>query len=135
MSRRRPGLHSLRWRLAALIGAVVVLAVAGTFAVIYNGTGTQLRHQIERDVRADAQAFDRGGVPGRTARDGEIEETARRYLRSQPYRTSNRLLLLRIGTRAPCSRRRPATPTCTWATATWWSTARSRAAPAARSGR
>jgi two-component system OmpR family sensor kinase len=101
VSRRRLGLHSLRWRLAALIGAVVVLAVAGTFAVIYNGTGSQLRHQIERDVRADAQAFDRGGVPPRTASGAEVEETARRYLRSQPYRTSNRLLLLRIGARAP----------------------------------
>jgi signal transduction histidine kinase len=101
VSRRRPGLHSLRWRLAALIGAVVVLAVAGTFTVIYNGTGTQLRRQIEREVRADAQAFDRGGVPAHEASNGAVEAAARRYLRSQPYRTSNRLLVLRIGARTP----------------------------------
>ncbi|MEA2422957.1 MAG: hypothetical protein QOF55_2056, partial [Thermoleophilaceae bacterium] len=39
------GFRSLRWRLAALIGAVVVLAVGATFVAIYSGTGTQLRDQ------------------------------------------------------------------------------------------
>jgi two-component system OmpR family sensor kinase len=98
---RRLGLHSLRGRLAALIGAVVVLAVAGTFAVIYNGTGSQLRHQIENDVHEDAQSFLSGSVPGHAESVTEVEQSARRYLRSQPYHTTNRLLVLRVGERMP----------------------------------
>jgi signal transduction histidine kinase len=98
---RRLGLRSLRWRLAALIGAVVVLAVAGTFVVIYRGTGSELRRQIETELRADAQAFDGGGVPARGTSSAVVEATARHYLRSQPYRTSNRLLVLRIDSRPP----------------------------------
>jgi two-component system OmpR family sensor kinase len=101
---RRLGLRSLRWRLAALIGAVVVLAVAGTFVVIYRGTGSQLRDQIDSELRADAQAFDRGAVPVEAAAPSDVvsvESRAQAYLRSQPYRASNRLLFLRIGGRPP----------------------------------
>jgi two-component system, OmpR family, sensor kinase len=98
---RRPGLRSLRWRLAALIGAVVVLAVAGTFIVIYRGTGQQLREQIDSELRADAVAFDRGGVPMAPASAQQIEQRARAYLRAQPYRASSRLLFLQVGNRPP----------------------------------
>jgi two-component system, OmpR family, sensor kinase len=98
-----PGLRSLRWRLAALIGAVVVLAVAGTFVVIYGGTGSQLRDQIDSELRADADAFAGGGVPASAHPAPVIERRADDYLRSQPYRASNRLLYLRVGTRNPVS--------------------------------
>ncbi len=98
---RRPGLRSLRWRLAALIGAVVVLAVTGTFIVIYRGTGQQLREQIDSELRADAVAFDRGGVPMAPASAQKIEQRARAYLAAQPYRASNRLLFLQVGNRPP----------------------------------
>jgi two-component system, OmpR family, sensor kinase len=100
---QRLGLRSLRWRLAALIGLVVVLAVAGTFVVIYRGTGSQLRDQIDSELRADVDGFDRGGVPVREAPVPQVEETARDYLRSQPYRASNRLLFLRVGGRGVVS--------------------------------
>jgi signal transduction histidine kinase len=97
-----PGLRSLRWRLAALIGAVVVLAVGGTFALIYNRIGGQLRNQIDSDLRADADSFARGGVPPGAGGDPTaIGSSARAYLRTQPYRASSRLLFLRIGSRAP----------------------------------
>jgi signal transduction histidine kinase len=98
-----PGLRSLRWRLAALIGMVVVLAVAGTFVVIYRGTGTQLREQIDGELRSDAVSFDRGGVPIRPTGGAEIEERAGAYLASQPYRASNRLLFLRVADHQPVS--------------------------------
>jgi two-component system OmpR family sensor kinase len=97
----RPGLRSLRWRLAALIGGVVVLAVAGTFVVIYRGTGLQLRQQIDSELRADAVAFDRGGVPIEPRSPAAIETRARQYLADQPYRASNRLLFLQVGSRPP----------------------------------
>ncbi len=96
-----PALRSLRWRLAALIGMVVVLAVAGTFVVIYRGTGTQLRDQIDSELQSDAVSFDRGGVPARPASAPEIEEQAGAYLARQPYRASNRLLFLQVDDRPP----------------------------------
>jgi two-component system OmpR family sensor kinase len=96
-----PALRTLRWRLAALIGAVVVLAVAGTFIVIYHGTGVQLRDQIDSELRTDAVAFARGGVPAEPSSAAAIETRAAAYLRDQPYRASNRLLFLRVGDRAP----------------------------------
>ena len=96
-----PGLRSLRWRLAALIGAVVVLAVGATFVVIYRGTGIQLRDQIDSELRSDAVAFDRGGVPVEPAPAPTVEARARAYIHAQPYRAANRLLFLRIGSRPP----------------------------------
>jgi heavy metal sensor kinase len=96
-----PGLRSLRWRLAALIGMVVVLAVAGTFVVIYRGTGQQLRDQIDSELHSDAVAFDRGGVPLLSSSPRDIESHASAYLLNQPYRASNRLLFLRVDDRPP----------------------------------
>jgi two-component system OmpR family sensor kinase len=100
---RPPGLRRLRWRLAALIGLVVVLAVAGTFVVIYRGTGVQLRDQIDSELRADAEAFDRGGVPVQPRSVQRIEREANDYLQNQPYRASSRLLFLRVGQRRAVS--------------------------------
>ena len=94
MTWRPAGLRSLRFRLAALIGAVVVLAVAGTFVVIYGGVGSQLRNQIDSELRADAAAFDRAGVPRQAESPAALEAAARNYVRNQPYRANNRLLFL-----------------------------------------
>ena len=96
-----PALRTLRWRLAGLIGGVVVVAVAGTFVVIYHGTGAQLRDQIDSELRTDAASFDRGGVPAGPAPPAAVEARARRYLRDQPYRASSRLLFLQVGRRTP----------------------------------
>src|SRR3954454_24543087 len=85
------GFRSLRWRLTALIGAVVVLAIGATYIAVYRGTGTELRNQIDRELRADAQAFSRGGVPAGTPSAADVENAARQYIASQPFRASSRL--------------------------------------------
>jgi heavy metal sensor kinase len=100
---RPPGPRSLRWRLAALIGLVVVIAVGATFVAVYRGTGSQLRDQIDRELRADADSFDRGGVPAAPGPASSIERKANLYLQNQPYRASSRLLFIRVGQRPPVS--------------------------------
>ena len=73
------GFRSLRWRLTALIGAVVVLAVGATYLAVYRGTGTQLRQQIDRELKADAQAFARAGVPPGARTNDEVAAAVRAY--------------------------------------------------------
>ncbi len=79
---------SLRWRLAAWVTAVVLISTAISFAVLYNDTGTQLRHQIDHEiagdleelslaVRAGANSDDHGPVP--------VAAAARRYVQNQPF--------------------------------------------------
>jgi heavy metal sensor kinase len=97
------GFRSLRWRLTALIGAVVVLAVGATYLAVYRGTGTQLRQQIDRELKADAQAFARAGVPAGDQTSGQVEAAARQYIASQPFRASSRLLVVSLPGRPPLS--------------------------------
>jgi signal transduction histidine kinase len=97
------GFRSLRWRLTALIGAVVVLSVSATFVAVYRGTGTQLRNQIDRELRADADAFSRAGVPPGAPAAPDVERAARAYISSQPFRASSRLLIVGLPGRRPLS--------------------------------
>ena len=97
------GFRSLRWRLTALIGAVVVLSVGATYFAVYRGVGTQLRDQIDRELRADAEAFGRAGIPPGTPTPAAAADTARRYIASQPFRASSRLLIVTLPGRPPLS--------------------------------
>jgi signal transduction histidine kinase len=89
------GPRSLRWRLALSIAAVLVLAVAATFVAIYRGTGSELRNQIDRELRADSQAFLQRGLPRGASDPLSIQRAARRYVTGQPFRATARLLFVR----------------------------------------
>ena len=95
------GFRSLRWRLTALIGAVVVLSVGATFVAIYRGTGTQLRDQIDRELSADAHAFARAGLPPGNPSPEAIDNAARNYIAGQPFRASSRLLIVILPGKPP----------------------------------
>jgi heavy metal sensor kinase len=97
------GFRSLRWRLATLIGAVMVLSVGATYIAVYRGTGTQLRDQIDRELRADAEAFGRGGVPPGDPDPSAVERAAREYIANQPFRASARLLIVSLPGKPPIS--------------------------------
>ncbi|MEA2410222.1 MAG: two-component system, OmpR family, sensor kinase [Thermoleophilaceae bacterium] len=97
------GFRSLRWRLTALIGAVVVLSVGATYIAVYRGTGSQLRDQIDRELRADAEAFSRAGVPSGDPSAADVDAAARHYIASQPFRASSRLVIVSLPGRRPLS--------------------------------
>jgi heavy metal sensor kinase len=97
------GFRSLRWRLTALIGAVVVLSVGATYLAVYRGTGAQLRTQIDRELKADAETFSRAGVPAGNLTPALVQAAARHYITSQPFRASSRLLVITAPGRPPLS--------------------------------
>jgi two-component system, OmpR family, sensor kinase len=88
--------RSLRWRLTALIGAVVVLAMGATFVAIYRGTGTQLRQQIDRELGAAADTFARTGVPDGDPTPTQVERSGRRFISGQRFHASSRLLIVSL---------------------------------------
>ncbi|HUO70269.1 MAG TPA: HAMP domain-containing sensor histidine kinase [Solirubrobacteraceae bacterium] len=90
LSARLPS--SLRWRLTAWVAAVMLIAAAVVFAVVYINTGTQIRSQIDRDIRGDTVQFSQALRPlaGRTAE--QVASAARRYVRAQPYSATSTLL-------------------------------------------
>jgi signal transduction histidine kinase len=90
------GFRSLRWRLTALIGAVVVVAVGATFFAIYRGTGAQLRTQIDTELSSDASTFERASVPDGRPSPAAVERAARTYISGQPFRASSRLLIVSL---------------------------------------
>ena len=82
----------LRWRLAAWVTLVMLLCTGIAFVAVYRGTGTQLRHQIDREISGDAMSFvdnlalTRGGSPA------QVAEAARHYVADQPFSASSTLL-------------------------------------------
>ena len=88
------GLH---WRLAALV-AVVTLACTGiAFVAVYSRTGTELRGQIDHELRGDSSEL------AATLRHAEDADTpaalaagAGAYVRDQPFSVSSTLLFVII---------------------------------------
>ena len=79
------------------VGAVLVVAFAATYLAVYQGTGDALRGQIDRELRAAADAFatELTHVPS-----AELTLAGRDYIATQPFRASSRVLFLRTATGA-----------------------------------
>ncbi len=85
---------SLRWRLAAWVTAVVLICTGASFAVVYNDTGTQLRHQIDREIAGDLEELShavRASASSHDHRPARVAAAARRYVQNQPFSASSTL--------------------------------------------
>jgi two-component system, OmpR family, sensor kinase len=82
----------LRWRLAGWVALVTLACTAIAFVAVYRGTGTELHHQIDRELGSDAR--DLANTLALTkARTGlELSTAATRYMRDQPFGASSTLL-------------------------------------------
>jgi two-component system, OmpR family, sensor kinase len=87
--------RGLRTRLTLWIAAILILAVAASFAAIYSGTGQQLRAQLDRDLKTQAGAFS-AALPGGDEGRHELAEIINRYVNNQPFRASSQLLFARL---------------------------------------
>jgi signal transduction histidine kinase len=86
----------LRWRLAAWVAAVMLSCTAVAFFVVYRGTGTELRHQIDQELRGDAHEL-AGSLNGaRLSQPRDLAAAATRYVRDQPFSTSSTLLFVQV---------------------------------------
>jgi signal transduction histidine kinase len=90
-STRRLALRGLRWRLVAWVALVVVLSSGITFVVVYRGTGSELRSQIDRELAGDAgELSDAIVAAGRSA--PEMQRVAAGYIKGQPFTASSTAL-------------------------------------------
>ncbi len=87
---------SLRARLIAAVAAVVLIAVAASFAVVYHSTGSQLRAEIDRSIRGGANELRHAITEQPGASPNAVLATARRYAASQPYSNSALLLFVMV---------------------------------------
>jgi two-component system, OmpR family, sensor kinase len=87
--------RGLRARLTLSIAAILILAVAASFAAIYRGTGQQLRDQLDRDLATQAGAF-AAALPGGDEGRKELAEVIARYVTHQPFRATSQLLFARL---------------------------------------
>src|SRR5947208_419226 len=58
---------------------------------------------LDRELRADADAFGRAGVPAGSPSPAVVEHAARLYIATQPFRASSRLLVVTLPGRRPIS--------------------------------
>jgi two-component system, OmpR family, sensor kinase len=89
---RRAALRGLRWRLAAWVALVVLISSGITFVVVYRGTGTQLRRQIDQELAGDAGDLAHTLATAGAVSPSRIAQTATRYVRGQPFSASSTLL-------------------------------------------
>ena len=86
--------RGLRARLTLWIAAILILAVAASFAVIYRGTGRQLRSQLDQDLATQVGAF-AAAIP-RHEEPGELQGIVSRYVNHQRFRTNSQLVFVRL---------------------------------------
>jgi two-component system, OmpR family, sensor kinase len=82
----------LRWRLAGWVALVTLICTGIAFAVVYRGTGTQLRHQIDQEIAGDASELSHNLALADGRSPGRVAAAAKRYVRDQPFSASSTLL-------------------------------------------
>ena len=88
--------RGLRARLSIGIAVVVALALGAAFVGIYRGTGSQLRGQIDRDLRVEVGAFAAQGLPGGSPNPRQVASAASSYIAGRPFGPAARLLIARV---------------------------------------
>jgi two-component system, OmpR family, sensor kinase len=86
--------RGLRARLTLWIAVILILAVAASFAVIYRGTGHQLRSQLDQDLATQVGAF-AAAIP-RHEEPMELQGIVSRYVNHQHFRTSSQLVFVKL---------------------------------------
>jgi two-component system, OmpR family, sensor kinase len=88
--------RSLRARLALAIAVILVAALGTAFVATYRGTGTQVRAQIDQDLRQETTAFEQK-IPVYRVTRGRVTKAAQRYLADQiTFTVTPRLYVVRV---------------------------------------
>jgi two-component system, OmpR family, sensor kinase len=87
---------SLRWRLTMWVAAVMLVAVAAIFVVVYNDTGTELRGQIDRDIAGDTAQLGQSLRASPSSDAAQLTAAARQYMGAQSYSATSTLLFVLI---------------------------------------
>jgi two-component system OmpR family sensor kinase len=98
MSRPRGRLRptGLRWRLAGWVTVVTLICTGIAFVAVYRGTATELRHQIDRELRGDAHELASALSQAKAGDPKRLAAAATGYVRDQPFSASSTLLFVLI---------------------------------------
>ncbi|HEX4186499.1 MAG TPA: ATP-binding protein [Solirubrobacteraceae bacterium] len=94
MSRLAP--TTLRWRLAGWVAAVTLLCTGIAFAAVYRGTGTQLRSQVDHELRVYAGELSHDLARSDAATPRQLAAGAKRYVLDQPFSAGSTLLFVEV---------------------------------------
>jgi two-component system, OmpR family, sensor kinase len=94
---------SLRWRLVAWVIGVMLVALAIVFVVVYQQTGSQLRSQVDDDVREDLGQLVDTAHSLRPAGPDQLVSQLRDYVQAQPYSANSSLLFAMVDGHGPVS--------------------------------
>ena len=94
---------SLRWRLVAWVIGVMLVVSSIVFVVVYEQTGTQLRAQVDEDVRGDINQLSEAARSLRPANTRALFDALRRYAQAQPYTGTSSLLFAVVPGRGTAS--------------------------------
>lgn len=84
----------LRTELAIAIVIVALAAVTSSFVALYNGTGQQLRGQIDAQLRTQAAEWRQLTAGTRLATPAQVREQGRRFLAAQRYHSDALVIVL-----------------------------------------
>jgi signal transduction histidine kinase len=74
------------------VAFVVLASSAVTFVVVYRGTGSELRHQIDRELNGDASELSHTLSFSHERQPKQLAQRAARYIHGQPFSASSTLL-------------------------------------------
>jgi signal transduction histidine kinase len=96
----------LRWRLASLVVLLILACLGIAFVAVYNGTGTQVRSQIDAEIAGDADDFAHNLRLAHAHTPQQISRAASRYIAGLPF-TASSTLLFALVPGAPAASNRP----------------------------
>ncbi len=99
-------LGSLRWRIAGWVALVTLVCTGIGFAAVYSGTGSELRHQIDVEMKGDQSELAHAMLDARARTARELSLAASRYIANQPFSASSTLLYVLVPGQ-PVSTNRP----------------------------
>ncbi len=88
--------RGLRGRLVLAIVLAAAVVLAGSFFALHEGTGADLNHEIDEQLRADASEFGRSNVAG-SATEEELSRRSRAFIAGQGYYSDSRIIVIEVG--------------------------------------
>jgi hypothetical protein len=93
---RRLGPVGLRWRIAAWAVAVILVCLGVAFLAVYSGTGSELRRQIDNDIRSDVGDLQHSLRGSGAASPARLSEVATQYIHSRTFGTNSTLMFAMV---------------------------------------
>ncbi len=102
---RRIASLGLRWRIAAWATVVIVSCLGVAFVAVYRGTGSQLRGQIDSEIKGDINDLQHSLRNSGGASSADLSAAATQYVRSRPFSSSSTLMFATVQGRGTSTNR------------------------------